>query len=420
MTPDPRFEQLLKDRIGLDALTVGASVIERAVRRCMASVPGRDLPTYWQALQHSDSEMQALIEAVIVPETWFFRYPESFATLARQAARRINELAGSRPLRLLSLPCSTGEEPYSIAMSLLDAGLAAQAFQVDAVDVSPLSIERATEGRYGRNSFRGETLSFRNRYFTAQANDYLINEAVRRQVRFQVGNLLEPGLLGGEQAYDFVFCRNLLIYFDVPTQEHVLEVLKRLTRDDGVLFIGPAEASLFTRVGMQSLGIPLSFAFRRQPLAAPPVAPPVPAAVRRPLPPVPAPRPAPAPAARPAAAVVRQPGAAVDNRAQDSTRQLEQIATLANQGRTDEARQCCEAYLAGHGPSAEVYYWLGLLCEVESDTSGAQGFYRKALYLQPQHQATLAQLAGLLAGQGDKAGAQRLQARAQRGAGRNE
>ncbi|MEN0108447.1 MAG: protein-glutamate O-methyltransferase CheR, partial [Pseudomonas sp.] len=208
MSVDPRFEQLLKDKIGLDAITVGASVIERAVRRCMANVPGRDLDTFWQDLRNSEAELQALIEAVIVPETWFFRYPESFATLARLASRRVLELAGTRPLRVLSLPCSTGEEPYSIAMCLLDAGLAPQAFSVDALDISPLSIARATAGHYGRNSFRGETLAFRNRYFSADGTGYAINAAVRQQVRFQAGNLLEPGLLAGQQAYDFVFCRN--------------------------------------------------------------------------------------------------------------------------------------------------------------------------------------------------------------------
>ncbi len=406
MTVDPRFEQLLKDKIGLDAITVGASVIERAVQRCMASVPGRDLETFWYDVRHSDAELQALIEAVIVPETWFFRYPESFATLARLAIRRAAELAGTRPLRLLSLPCSTGEEPYSIAMCLLDAGLAAQAFKVDALDISPLSIERATEGRYGRNSFRGETLSFRNRYFSAEANGYRINETVQKQVQFQAGNLLEPGLLAGEQAYDFVFCRNLLIYFDVTTQEQVLDVLKRLTREDGVLFIGPAEASLFTRVGMQSLGIPLSFAFRRQAVAPVAVAP----VVRRPLP---TPRPV---ATLPVKPAVKKVPVVVE----DGSEQLAQIAALANQGRSAEARRLGDAFLASHGPSAEVFYWLGLLCEVENDAAGAQGFYRKALYLQPQHPTALAQLAALLAAQGDTAGAQRLQARAQRGAGRNE
>jgi len=418
MSLDPRFEQLLKDKIGLDAITVGASVIERAVQRCMANVPGRDIEAYWRALQQSEVEQQALIEAVIVPETWFFRYPESFATLARLAARRVAELKGSRPLRLLSLPCSTGEEPYSIAMCLLDAGVPAEQFQVEALDVSPASIERATEGRYGRNSFRGESLAFRNRYFTADGNHYLVNERVRRQVRFQTGNLLETGLLGAMAAYDVVFCRNLLIYFDRPTQEQVFEVLKRLTRDDGLLFIGPAEAGLFTRMGMQSLGIPLAFAFRlpsaAEAASAAAVASPVP---RRPLPaPVSLAKPAP----RPLTSLPPTSIAAAPVARDDGAEQRAQIATLANQGRSAEARRLCEAYLASHAPSAEVFYWLGLLSDVDNDPATAQAFYRKALYLEPQHPAALAQLAALLAAQGDRAGAQRLQARAQRGAGRNE
>ncbi|MEN0107285.1 MAG: CheR family methyltransferase, partial [Pseudomonas sp.] len=216
-------------------------------------------------------------------------------------------------------------------------------------------------------------------------------------------------------AYDFVFCRNLLIYFDVPTQEQVLDVLKRLSREDGVLFVGPAEASLFSRVGLQSLGIPLSFAFRRQAIAPAPMPVVPPPVARRPTPAVPAPAPRPV-AAMPLKAAPAKAPVAVDN----SAEQLAQIAAAANGGRTAEARRLGEAFLASHGLSAEVFYWLGLLCEVENDPSGAQGFYRKALYPQPQHPAALAQMAALLAAGGDKAGAQRLQARAQRGAGRNE
>ncbi len=415
MSVDPRFEQLLKDKIGLDAITVGASVIERAVQRCMAMVPGRELETYWLQVQQSEAEQQALIEAVIVPETWFFRYPDSFATLARLAVRRASELNGSRPLRLLSLPCSTGEEPYSIAMCLLDAGIAPERFQVDALDVSPASIERATLGVYGRNSFRGESLAFRNRYFEAVDNSYAVHERVRKQVHFRSGNLLEPGLLAAEPAYDVVFCRNLLIYFDLATQEQVLEVLKRLTRDDGLLFIGPAEASLFTRVGMQSLGIPLAFAFRRQMPTAP-------RHTSLPSPPVMPRQMASKPSARPLPAkpLPAKPAAKAPAKVDDRAEQMTQIAALANAGRSAEARQRCEAYLAKQGPSAEVFYWLGLLSEVDHDSAAAQGFYRKALYLQPQHPAALAQLAALLAAQGDKVGAERMQARAQRGVSRNE
>lgn len=408
---DSRFAQLLKERIGLDAESVGDAVIERAVRQRCNKVSGGSDEHYWMLLQGSAEEVQALIEAVIVPETWFFRYPESFGALADLASKRVLELAGTRPLRVLSLPCSTGEEPYSIVMALLDAGLAPAAFQVDALDVSRAVLERAEEGRYGRNSFRGSSLSFRDRHFKADGNDYQIAEAVRRKVSFRTGNLLAPGLLAGEAPYDYVFCRNLLIYFDRPTQEQVVDVLCRLARADGVLFIGPAEASLMSRIGLRPLGVPQSFAF---PLAS--AEPPSPPAPLRWTPPSPAARPAapkPAPA-RPALPPVPAPAVAapVGNA-------LGEIAQLANSGKAAEARQRCEALLAAKGPDAEVFYWLGLLADAQGQGGEAQGFYRKALYLQPDHQESLQHLSALLAAQGDLAGARRLQERAARGVKRN-
>lgn len=253
----------LKERIGLDVASVGAAIIERAVRQRTTLSQAAHADEYWYLLQGSRDEQQALIEAVIVPETWFFRYPESFATLGKLARQRLAELNNMRALRILSLPCSTGEEPYSIAMALLDAGLKPHQFKVDGMDISPLSVDKARRAVYGKNSFRGQDLQFRERHFIPEQDGHRVNEYVREQVRWQVGNVLDPSLLANEPAFDFVFCRNLLIYFDQPTQKQVFEVLKRLTHVDGVLFIGPAEGSLLGRLGMRSIGIPQSFAFSR-------------------------------------------------------------------------------------------------------------------------------------------------------------
>ncbi|NNB47481.1 CheR family methyltransferase [Pseudomonas chlororaphis] len=413
MSSDQRFFDFLKERIGLDVASVGPAIIERAVRQRSIAQQAPSTDHYWQTLQGSRDEQQALIEAVIVPETWFFRYPESFATLAKLALSRLAQLKGMRALRILSLPCSTGEEPYSIAMVLFDAGLAPHQFKVDGFDVSPLSVERARQAVYGKNSFRGQHSDFRERHFTAEDERYSLSERVREQVRLQVGNLLDPTLLANEPPYDFVFCRNLLIYFDQPTQRQVFEVLKRLTHVEGVLFIGPAEGSLLGRLGMRSIGIAQSFAFSRHN----------------------EPEPAPAPAFVPSALPVRQPvrsiappvrsrpfsSAAVASQrpaptrpVSDATTLLASIAALANEGKSAEARAACEHYLDTHEPVAQVFYWLGLLSDVAGSALEAQGFYRKALYLDPQHAEALVHLAALLASQGDVAGARRLQERAAR------
>lgn len=411
MSDEQRFFRFLQERIGLDVASVGAPMVERALRQRCAALQARDLDDYWVRLQQSTPEQQALIEAVIVPETWFFRYPESFSALAGLALRRLAELNGTRPLRVLSLPCSTGEEPYSIAMALLDAGIAGPGFRVDGIDISPNSIARAEQAVYGRNSFRGSDIAFRQRHFSEVEQGHRLDERVRQQVELQVGNVLDPALRTRRGSYDFVFCRNLLIYFDVPTQQRVFDVLKSLTHEDGVLFIGPAEGSLLARMGMRPLGIAQSFAYVRHiPQEPPPVLSPPP-----PMP-APSPRRAPAPLARRAPAPAPQPARVAPPAAgkPGAEQLLAQIATLANEGRSDEARAACERYLQQHAPDAQVYYWLGLLSDTAGDAAQAVSHYRKVLYLQPQHPEALAHLAALLAAQGDEVGARRLQERAAR------
>jgi chemotaxis protein methyltransferase WspC len=416
MSVDTLIIAFLKLRIGLDVTSIGMSAIDRAVRQRLAATKLTEREPYWQLLQSSNAEQQALIEAVVVPETWFFRYPESFTALAELAIKQLANL--NRPLRLLSAPCATGEEPYSIAMALLDAGLTAAQFTIDAVDISPPLIVRASAGLYGKNSFRGEFQTFRERHFSETADGYSLSPRVRSQVSFRTANLMNPVTLGSSSSYDFVFCRNVLIYFDVPTQESVLRTLIDLAHKTGYLFVGPAEASLLSRQGLQAIGVPLSFAFQQQetkpkaatattsvyksqpaPTAAKPSVRHPPTVAHKPL--TKTPRVAATPAAVKTVASV--------------TDDLSVIAGLANAGRIDEALRHCRQQLERHGPSAPLFYWFGLLNDTAGKQSEALDFYRKALYLDPQHRETLAHLAALLEARGDVAGARRFQARAARG-----
>ena len=401
------IERLLKSRIGLDAESIGRSVIERAVRQRMTALGQSELEHYWTTLGGSSREQQALVEAVVVPETWFFRYPESFKALANLALERAVQLAGSRPLRLISLPCSSGEEPYSVAMTLLDAGLLPSQLHIDALDVSDKVLERARRGLYGRNSFRSEQLAFRQNHFHEQADGFLLDARVRDCVNLRTGNLLDPTLFAGEAPYDFIFCRNLLIYFDRPTQVRVLELLKHQLQEGGTLFIGPAEASLASQSGLQAIGRQQTFAFRLAPARSAPLAP-QPSAPRLRQTPTPAARPIAAlrPRPRPSAPAPTAPAAAPSDIWQE-------VASLANAGRSEEARQQCEKHLQAQGPSAEGYYWLGLLSDVQGHGEQACAYYRKAIYLDPQHREALTHLAAHLEAQGDASGAQRLYRRAQ-------
>jgi chemotaxis protein methyltransferase WspC len=183
-------------------------------------------------------------------------------------------------------------------------------------------------------------------------------------------------------------------------------VLQRMLHADGTLFVGPAEASLLSQRGMQALGAPLTFAFSRAevpPLSSAAVRPPPPAPVR-PLRPPQQPRVFAVMASTP-------PSAAPLDQASST---LAWVVELADAGRCDEALQACERYLLEHGPSADAFYWMALLNDLAGQAEHAHDYYRKALYLEPEHVASLVHLAALLGARGDHEGAKRLQQRANR------
>ncbi|WP_286899608.1 CheR family methyltransferase [Achromobacter sp. UBA2119] len=425
------FSGLLKRRMGLDSGSIGQAAVERAVRHRMHAAGVDDEQDYLMRVQAWPDEMQQLIEAVIVPETWFFRYPESQDAMAALARERLFAPGcEGRTLRVLSVPCSSGEEPYSIAMALLDAGVPPHRFHVDALDISVRMVEFAQRAVYGRNSFRGGDLAFRDRHFSEVPDGHQLAARVRGQVRFQPGNLFDPNLLAGVAPYDFVFCRNLLIYFDLATQERAVQVLRRFARDDGVLFVGPAETSLLTGRRLPAVPLARSFAFRAKPAPAPAE---MPAAARAPLsgqgpivhawtPPrrpvaqTPAPR-LPVPHAAIADTPSAPPAAATGLAAQAS---LREIAALADLGRVRDAMAKCQAHIEIHGASADALHLQGLLLDAEGQSRQAQAAYRKALYLDPNHREALLHLAALVASDGDHEGARRLQARAARGDARRD
>jgi chemotaxis protein methyltransferase WspC len=110
-------------------------------------------------------------------------------------------------------------------MALLDAGLPAERLRIDAIDISTRALDLARLGLYGRNSFRGADLTFRDRHFTAEGRDWRLRDTVRAPVHFAQGNVIAPDFLASAAPYDIIFCRNLLIYFNPATQQRVAGVL---------------------------------------------------------------------------------------------------------------------------------------------------------------------------------------------------
>lgn len=455
-----RFATWLLEETGIEAESLGAQALARAVAARAAatgssgasgvngsiglsdSMPDATHEAYWQLLTTTSAERQALIDTLVVPETWFFREREAFGALARGGMERLVRHPGE-VLRVLSAPCSTGEEPYSAAMALLDAGFAHDQFGIDAIDISSASIEAAARGVYGRNAFRGDALAFRERYFHAVPNGWQLADTVQRAVHFERANLFE-WLAAHPVRYDFIFCRNVLIYFDRQAQDRAIGLLRARLADGGMIFVGPAETGLMMRHEFASAQIPLAFGFRwtggegaqaTVPATAAPVSTAyatAPHAPLRPLHAAPPPRAAALPATMSskanrlpltpkAAPLFAAPAFAAPKPAPAATNfpTLEEARRLADAGSLDAAARAATQHAQTAPDDAEVWYLLGLIADAQGEAELALGHYRKTLYLEPGHYEALTHLAALLEVQGDADGAQRLMRRAERASQRS-
>ena len=435
-----KIEDYLNARMGLDAASIGRVAVERALRTRMA-VCGLDTNAYWEHLRASELETQELIEALVVPETWFFRDRGAFDALTGEVFSASRKAQPDRVLHILSLPCATGEEPYSIAMALLDAGFAAEGFQIDACDISLRAIAYAEQATYGRNSFRGGELGFRARNFEQTASGYRLHEHIRRKVRFAQANVLLDSFGARAPAagrlYDAIFCRNMLIYFDRRNQQRAVQTLARLLAPQGTLFIGGSESAPLLSNGFVSARLPGACAFRKLgeaavPKRAPDTAQPVPVAPTRTVVPL-LPRQLPSKLA--GARIGAEVRTSADTGARATAASLSAGATtdaaetaihlatddwvasaqqLADRGNLAEAMQLCDRNLNAAGPCAQAFYLKALLHDAFGQSADAIAHYRKALYLDPSHQDALVHLAAALLKEGDTSSAQHLFDRAER------
>ncbi len=182
-----------------------------------------------------------LVEAAVVGETYFFRHPEQLAAI-RQLV--VATTPHDRALAIWSAGCATGEEPYTLAMELLDAGRIGLGDHILATDVSSRALAVAKEARYGEWSLRRLDPVVRNRHFESHPPQVLVRPQIRGMVEFRRHNLVREPAPG--TGFDLVVCRNVLIYFNPPTASLVVEKLAVSLAPGGLLVLGPVEAPLAT------------------------------------------------------------------------------------------------------------------------------------------------------------------------------
>ncbi|MEY2409110.1 MAG: chemotaxis protein methyltransferase WspC [Verrucomicrobiota bacterium] len=368
------FESLLKQSIGLDATALGRTVIERAVRERAAACALPDWNDYLEHLLTAEEELQSLVETVVAPENWFFRDRVTFETLGRLAVQCWLTASHGEQLRLLSVGCGSGEEPYSMAMELLDCGFPAERLRIDSVDISGQVIARARQGIYGRTSFRGADLRFRERYFKTVPEGFKLDAPVRQTVTFFRANVLSESFLAGRGDYDFILCRNLLAYFDATTQSRVVQTLCKSLARNGVIFVAPAEAFLLTKPDFVPVEIRDANAFLKAGKRKVRVATQTARHLRTQLM-------TPPPSKPGAAAAVRSA--------------LDLASRLAERGQWADVSRLCEAHVREHGESAQALYLLGRVRDAKGELEPARQLYQRALGINSEHTFASLRLAQL-------------------------
>lgn len=400
--------------------------LARAAERAMAAAGLSDPREYALRVGQGRLSMADLLGAMTVGETYFHRDPEQLELVGR---RVVPEVLALRPaghvFRAWSAGCASGEEAYSVALTLEAAGLRDR-YHVLGTDLSRRSLERARDGAYGAWSLRGAAREAAARSLHREGDRWVVPPRLRARVRFEYLNLAEdvyPSLLTGTSGLDLILCRNVLMYLEPAVIAAVARRLHDCLAEGGWLLTGPADPLLAPLAPLEAISTPAGLAYRRPAGAAgsgrragtgpaPRRAPPAP------------PPPRPAPASRPPAP---PPPAAVLAAAEEAGRAGDWAAVLAlaapllelaegaawlvraaaNAGDLGRADALAAAATDRHPLAPELHLLrAAILAELGRDAEAA-GAARRCLYLRPDLAVGHATLGGLLERAGDPEAARR-------------
>jgi chemotaxis protein methyltransferase CheR len=252
MTPADEGEckllsDLIQERFGLSFAGVRRDILLARVRPRLKALRLPALLDYYHFLRcHPDreSEFDRLACQLTNNETYFFREPHHFNIIAKHVVPALGDALRTRPLRVLSAGCSSGEEPYTLAIALFEAGLELRgiSWEIDACDLNRDRIAKAREGVYEGNALRVCDEAALRRYFEPQGGRFRLRDRYRKSIRFFEANLAAPGGMIGFPPYDVILCRNLLIYFDDAGFDRAVGVFARALAPGGWLLLGHSES----------------------------------------------------------------------------------------------------------------------------------------------------------------------------------
>lgn len=252
-------------------------ILESRCQKRMQALGIANLNEYYECLTSRPmhrAELVSLLNEITVGETCFFRNRPQFEAIRKIVLPRVMAAKSQialRHLRVWSAGCSTGEEPYGLAMLLMDesAGqLKGWTFEVIATDINENSISHAQAGRYGDYSTRNTEPVLLHKYFSAEGKEYCVKPEVKSHVSFKHMNLSDDSRMMFMKGLDVILCCNVLIYFDVASKKRVIQHFHDSLFGHGYLFLGHAESLYGVSGDFQLVHLPSTTAYvKAQPAA---------------------------------------------------------------------------------------------------------------------------------------------------------
>lgn len=219
----------------------------------------------------AEDELAAVIDELTTNETYFFRERSQLRALIDEIVPMLLMRRGSGPVNVWSAGCSSGEEPYTIVMMALEAGLRPGFdLRVHASDISRRCLAKAREGAYREASFRETPPELRERYFMEKDGLSVLSPELRRHVSFTRTNLLEPARFALLGPLDVVLCRNVIIYFDRETKKRVIDSFADRLAPGGFLLLGHSESLIHLTSAFELAHLRNDLVYRKPMLAAAP------------------------------------------------------------------------------------------------------------------------------------------------------
>ncbi len=241
------LRDLIKDYCGIYFSDDSRYLLEKRLSRRVRQHHFTKFRDYFRYLlydKNREEELSSIVDILTVNETYFFREQNQLRTFTDEILPELYEANKERKrIRIWSAGCSTGEEPYTISMLILEKGLFNDwNIEIIGSDINQRVLQTARSGIYRKNSFRTTSTYHLRRYFKEEDGIYKISDTVKQFVNFNHLNLLDPDKIKLIGVVDVIFCRNVLIYFDYPARKKVVESFYNRLVDGGYLLLGHAES----------------------------------------------------------------------------------------------------------------------------------------------------------------------------------